>query len=121
MGQPVLPGGPIFLTFLYPSPQMKNTHTHTQNKQTNKKHNKVGWWWQLPLMVSSKTLLQSLAVTDVEASILGLELISISHGWRSSVSMKSAPYSSNDDCNNPQSLDTVWKHTYNTFSSRHLF
>ena len=31
--------------------------------------------------------------------MLGLELISISHGCRSSVSMKSAPYSSNDDCN----------------------
>ena len=49
------------------------------------------------MIVSSRTLLQSLAVIAVEASMLGLELISISHGCRSSVSMKSAPYSSNDD------------------------
>ena len=72
-------------------------------------------------MVSSKTLLQSLAVTDVEASILGLELISISHGWRSSVSMKSAPYSSNDDCNNPQSLDTVWRQIHTTLSHQDIY
>lgn len=73
-------------------------------------------------MVSSRTLLQSLAVTEVEASMLGLELISISQGWRSSVSMKSAPYSSNDDCNNHKGVQTLTgdRHTQHTFSSRYL-
>jgi len=38
------------------------------------------------------------AVILVEAAIHGLELISINHGWQSSDSMKSAPYSSNVLC-----------------------
>lgn len=45
----------------------------------------------VPLIVSSKTAAQSFAVTAVLDSILGLEFISMSHGVKSSVNMKSAP------------------------------
>lgn len=44
--------------------------------------------------VSSRTCRQSLAVTSVLASMVGLELISMSHGLNSSQIMKSAPYNS---------------------------
>jgi len=46
------------------------------------------------LMVSSCTWAHSWAVTGVDACMVGLELISISQGWKSRPRMKSAPYSS---------------------------
>ena len=49
-------------------------------------------------MVSSMTMSTSLTVARVFLHMEGLELISMSHGDRSSLSMKSAPYNSNEPC-----------------------
>ena len=49
-----------------------------------------------PLSVSSKTAVHNLEVTAVLDSMLGLELISMSQGFKSSVSIKSAPYNSKE-------------------------
>lgn len=48
----------------------------------------------IPFITSSRHWGQSLAVTEVVGAKSGLELISMSHGVKSSVTMKSAPYSS---------------------------
>ncbi len=52
----------------------------------------------VPFIVSCKTWLHSLAVILVLGDMVGLELISISQGRKSSVIMKSAPYNSKALC-----------------------
>ena len=68
----------------------------------------------LPLTVSSITISTSFTVARVFLHILGLELISISQGDKSSPNMKSAPYNSNALYEDKYKLDLIDTPTFVT-------